>query len=83
MQAFENILAERDIPIYIPPGDDNQNFDDNLAAKKVLFSSFHQSKGLERKVVVVFAFSADYFKYYAQDLEPSICPVYAASIFDG
>jgi superfamily I DNA/RNA helicase len=41
---------------------------------KVLFSSFHSSKGLERKVVVIFNFDDSYFKYYAKEKPVNICP---------
>ena len=75
LQKFENILAERDIPIYVPSGDDSQIGSDSLVAKKVLFSTFHQSKGLERKVVVIFDFSGNYFKYFGRDYDPNTCPV--------
>ena len=79
MQKFENMLAERDIPIYVPSGDDSQIGSDRLVAKKVLFSTFHQSKGLERKVVVIFDFSGNYFKYFGRDYDPNTCPVSSLS----
>ena len=75
LQIFENKLAEGDIPIYVPSADDIQIKDDTLVTKKVLFSSFHQSKGLERKVVVIFEFSDNYFKYFGKDYDPNTCPV--------
>ena len=71
---FENLLAERGIPVYIPSNEDGA-IQFNLAAKKVVFSTFHQSKGLERKVVIVFGCSKEYFTFFARDVDSSICPV--------
>ena len=41
---------------------------------KIVFSTFHQSKGRERKVVLVFNFDQSYFKYYGKELDPNVCP---------
>ena len=60
--------------MFIPSNDDS-GIQENLAANKVVFSSFHQSKGLERKVVIVFGCSKEYFTYYARDADPTRCPV--------
>ena len=40
----------------------------------VVFSSFHASKGSERKYVYVLGFEANYFRYFARDSKPHICP---------
>ena len=40
----------------------------------VVFSSFHASKGRERKYVYVLGFEANYFRYFARDSKPHICP---------
>ena len=39
-----------------------------------MISSFHQSKGLERKIVVVFNFDQSYFKYYAKHENTDVVP---------
>ena len=41
---------------------------------QVVFTTYHQSKGLERPVVVCFSFSKDYFTYYGKILDPESCP---------
>ena len=69
VQHFENKLQKSRVPCYLPSSDDAELRKD-LIADKVVFSSFHQSKGLERKLVVIFDFSGTYFKYYAKNLEP-------------
>jgi superfamily I DNA/RNA helicase len=71
---LENSFAEKGIPVFVPSNDDS-GIVDNLAASKVVFSTYHQAKGLERKVVVVFGFNADYFKYFAKESDPLRCPV--------
>ena len=40
----------------------------------MVFATFHQTKGLERKVIIVFNFDDSYFKYYKKDNNPTICP---------
>lgn len=68
------------IPVYVPIGDDT-TLDSDVLEGKLVFSSFHQVKGLERKVVIVFNFDNSYFKYYKKDANPNICPneIYVAT----
>ena len=73
LRVLENMLVENAIPVHVP-SDDNSALDDDTTNGKVLFSSFHQCKGLERAMVVVFSFEASYFKYYARDVDSSFCP---------
>lgn len=53
----------RDYPIYIPNNCDTIASDDILR-DKLIFSSFHQSKGRERKCVIVFNFDDSYFTFF-------------------
>ena len=73
IKKLENLLVKRGIPCYVPLSDDEELKDEALV-NKVVFSSFHQSKGLERKVVFVYNFNESYFTYYAKDIDTSICP---------
>jgi superfamily I DNA/RNA helicase len=73
IKKLENILVKRGIPCYVPISDDSE-LKDEVLANKVVFSSFHQSKGLERKVVFVYNFNAAYFTYYAKDKDTAVCP---------
>ena len=41
---------------------------------KISITTIHQSKGLERKVVILFDFSLKYFHYYAKQYIRDICP---------
>jgi ATP:corrinoid adenosyltransferase len=66
-QTMSNILV-------FVPSNDEEALDEKLLKDKLIFSTFHQSKGLERKVVIVFGFDNSYFKYYKRDANPNICP---------
>jgi ATP:corrinoid adenosyltransferase len=71
---LENLLIlNLKIPIYIPLSDEG-SVDESVMNGKLVFLSFHQSKGLERKVVIVYNFDNTYFKYYEKVKSPNICP---------
>ena len=72
---LENLIKKYmpNIPIYVPLSDEG-TVDETIISNKMAFLSFHQSKGLERKVVFVFNFDNSYFKYYGKDLSHDKCP---------
>lgn len=74
-RLLENYIKTNisNIPIYVP-GSDDEKLDETIIKNKMVFSTFHQAKGLERKVVIVFGFDNSYFKYYKQNKDPLICP---------
>lgn len=41
---------------------------------KLVFSTFHQTKGLQRKAVFVFNFDESYYKYYNKSASRDTCP---------
>jgi len=68
------------IPIYAPISEEEIIRDDVIKGKMVV-STFHQTKGLERKVVIVFGFDAFYYNYgNNKDKDTEVCPndVYVA-----
>jgi len=73
IRKLENELSSLGLPIYYPTSDE-QKIDESLIKGKVVFSNFHQSKGRERKLVIIYGFDASYFEFYARDLDPNICP---------
>ena len=81
---FENNLKQnprtKHIPIYVPVSS-TESLDQSLIAGKLVFSTFHQVKGLERKYVFVFGFDAKYFQYHCRNANQKICPneIYVAS----
>ena len=71
---LENLLIlNLKIPIYIPLSDEG-SVDESVMNGKLVFLSFHQSKGLERKIVFVYNFDNTYFKYYEKMKSPYVCP---------
>ncbi len=76
VRLLENKLKihyKDDVPIYVPISDD-EVLDKDILVGKLVFSTFHQTKGLERKVVVVFHFDNSYFMYYNKEANPNTCP---------
>lgn len=75
VRLFENYLKKNNpsIPIYVPSSDD-EKMDEEIIKNKLLFSTFHQAKGLERKVVIIFGFDNGYFKYYKKNKNTLLCP---------
>ena len=73
IRRLANILTANRVPIYVPMTDDIKH-DEEVSRGKIVFSSFHQSKGLERRAVFVLGIDASYFKYYARDESQDSCP---------
>lgn len=57
------------------------DLDDDDMKNKIVISTFHQSKGRERKIVFVHGFDDNYFTFLARDSDPELCPntIYVAS----
>lgn len=72
-KMIENMLVENNIPCYVPMNDVN-TINSDVIKNKVIFSSFHQSKGRERKVVIIYGFDRTYFNYYNRGADMSVCP---------
>lgn len=73
IKYFANILTELHIPIYVPNLED-EKLNAKILENKVVFSTFHQAKGLERKVVIVYGFDSSYFTFFKKNYNPLICP---------
>lgn len=73
VRQLANRLTKAGVPVFVPFSDE-EKIDEKVINGKVVFSSFHQVKGLERAVVLVFNFDESYFKFYGQDLDPTKCP---------
>lgn len=67
-----NMLSKKGYSLYIPINDE-QIIDDKVAENKILISTYHQSKGLERDFVVVFEFSDSYIKFYNRSASYEKC----------
>jgi len=74
VQLMENYLVERGVPCFIPSNDDKDEMDSRVIKNKVVFSTFHASKGRQRPYVFVLGFDDSHFTYFAQDKDPNECP---------
>ena len=72
-KMIENLLVKHNIPCYVPMNDVNTIHSD-VIKNKVIFSSFHQSKGRERKVVIIYGFDRTYFDFYNRGADMTVCP---------
>lgn len=70
---LSNKLSDAGINIFMPDNDD-QKIDESIIKNKLTFLSFHQCKGLERKIVFVYGFDSSYFKYFDRDIDKTKCP---------
>ena len=73
IKLLENMLVRNNIPCYVPMND-TTSVDNEIIQNKLIFSSIHQSKGRERKVVVVYGFDENYFQFYCRDMKREVCP---------
>ena len=78
--SLENLLVSNGHPCFAPVSDEAK-IDEDVIKGKIVFSTFHQVKGLERPVVIVFNFDFSYFKYYAREAVCDKCPniIYVAT----
>ena len=74
VQLMENYLVERGVPCFIPNNDDKDELDSRVIKNKVVFSTFHASKGRQRPYVFVLGFDDSHFTYFASDKDPNECP---------
>ena len=75
VRMLENKIKRElpEIPVYVPTSDD-EKLDKDILEGKLVFSTFHQTKGLERKVVIVFNIDDSYFEFFKRETNPFICP---------
>jgi hypothetical protein len=75
VRTLENKIKRElpEIPVYVPTSDD-EKLDKDILEGKLVFSTFHQTKGLERKVVIVFSIDDSYFEFFKRETNPFICP---------
>lgn len=74
VQLMENYLVERGVPCFIPSNEDKDEMDSRVIQSKVVFSTFHASKGRQRPYVFVLGFDDSHFTYFANDKDPNVCP---------
>lgn len=70
---LENALVRNGVPCYVPPREEG-SMDEKVIRGKVCLTTFHQSKGRERKYVFVLGFDQGYMEHFAADLDPRLVP---------
>lgn len=75
VRLLENVIKRnmKNINIFVPISDD-EKLDQDVLNGKLVFSTYHQVKGLERKVVIVFNFDNSYFDFYKKNAIRTFCP---------
>lgn len=75
VRQLENLIKKnlKNVQVYVPVSDE-EKLDEQILKNKLVFSTFHQAKGLERKVVFVYGFDDSYFKFFKKDKNPKVCP---------
>lgn len=75
VRQLENLIKRnlKSVQVYVPVSDE-EKLDEQVLKNKLVFSTFHQAKGLERKVVFVYGFDDSYFKFFKKDKNPKVCP---------
>ena len=70
VRLLENKIKKTlsNVMVYVPTNDD-EKIDETLLQDKLIFSTFHQAKGLERKVIIIFNFDNSYFEYYKKNAD--------------
>jgi hypothetical protein len=74
VRRIENSLTQMGIPCFIPNNVESTKVDERVVDGKVVFSTFHTVKGLQRKHVFVVGFDDSYFKFMGKDLDKETCP---------
>ena len=74
-KKLENYLVRHGINCVTPISDDTK-LDDKTIENKVVFTTYHQAKGRERKIVILYNFDNSYMEYYTRENISStkICP---------
>jgi hypothetical protein len=73
IRLLENLLVLNGLPCCVTINDESNIIDEEIMYNKILFTTFHQSKGLERKIVFVYSMDEGYYRY-AKDAPIDKCP---------
>jgi len=74
LSMFTNLLSqEHNVPVSIPISDEG-TLDDAILSGKLCVSTYHQFKGNERDLFIVYGVDESYFTYIARDTPDNCCP---------
>lgn len=79
---LQRALTARGYSCYVPGnGSDDCEMSENAMKNKIIFSTFHQSKGREAPIVVVLGFDMSYFRFFDREGDPTRCspPLFVAA----
>lgn len=69
-----NSLVALGVPVHVPVGDDAR-LDEEIIHGKVVFTTYHQSKGRERPIVIVYGFDQSFFAFTGMSVaDQHACP---------
>ena len=73
-KKLENYLVKKGHKCTTPSSDDAK-LDEKVISNKIVFTTFHQAKGRERKVVVLYNFDDSFTQFFLKPTDPvSTCP---------
>jgi len=73
VRKVANYLSALKFSIFVP-GSDEEPLDEDVLKGKIVFSTLHQVKGLERRCVFLFGFDQSYFEFFGKNLNKEVCP---------
>lgn len=74
IRTFANMVTlYLKVPVYVSMSKEGK-VNDKVTQNKLIFTTIHQTKGLERKIVLLIGFDNSYFEYYKKNANTSICP---------
>lgn len=73
VKKLENVLVEQGVPIYFSRNEDD-GMDEEVIKGKIVFTTFHQAKGRERKICLIYGFDESYFNFHAKEKDRDTCP---------
>ena len=74
IRRIENAIVDANIPCHVPMMENAEQIDEEVIKGKIVFSSFHTSKGRQRPYVFIVGFDHSYFTKIARTLDPMKCP---------
>lgn len=73
VRILSETCSRHDIPVFVSYSDEDRP-NARVLRNKLVFLTFHQAKGLERKVAFVLNFDESYFLFYKKEHNRDICP---------
>ncbi len=72
-KKLENYLVKHGYKCTTPSSDDAK-LDEKVISNKIVFTTFHQAKGRERKVVILYNFDDSFTQFFLKPTEQMSCP---------